>query len=80
MTRSDKTIEAFSGSIWEAELVKSLLENYEINSFLKHNVITSFALEPIQADNVKVMILEKDKNLAEEVVSDFYRNMTPNKE
>lgn len=80
MTIRDKTIEIFSGTIWEAELVKSLLENYEINSFLKHNVITSFALEPILSDNVKVMILEKDKNLAEKVVSDFYRNMNPNKE
>lgn len=78
MTNLDRTIEVFSGTAWEAELVKSLLTDHEIDSFLKHNVITSFALEPIQADNVKVMILEKDKPLAEKIVNDFYKNMSTN--
>jgi hypothetical protein len=61
--------------MWEAELVKSLLTDYEIDCFLKHNVITSYALEPIQADNVKVIVLEKNKQMAEQIVEEFYRNM-----
>ncbi len=28
-------VEVFSGTIWQAELVKSLLENAEIQTFLK---------------------------------------------
>lgn len=75
MSNTDRTIEIFSGTNWEAELVKTLLSDHEIDCFLKHNVITSYALEPLQAGNVKVMILENDKLLAEKVVSDFYENM-----
>ena len=74
MNTGDTTIEIFSGTIWEAELVKSLLSDFEISSFLKHNVITSYALEPIQSDNVKVMILEKDYQKAKKIVDDFYAN------
>ncbi|HBH48379.1 MAG TPA: hypothetical protein DDX98_07050 [Bacteroidales bacterium] len=75
MNNRDKTTEVFSGTMWEAELVKSLLTDYEIDCFLKHNVITSYALEPIQADNVKVIVLEKNKQMAEQIVEEFYRNM-----
>jgi hypothetical protein len=74
LKNKERTKEIFSGTIWEAELVKSLLSNYKIESFLKHNVITSYALEPIQADNVKVIILEKDVSVAKMVVEEFYKN------
>ena len=74
MNKVDRTVEIFSGTIWEAELVKSLLTDFEIASFIKHNLITSYALEPIQSENVKVMILEKDLPPAKKIVDDFYSN------
>ena len=74
MESGDNTVEIFSGTLWEAELVKSLLTDFEIDCFLKHNVITSYALEPIQAESVKMMILNKEKERAKAVVNDFYKN------
>ncbi len=74
MLNTDITHEIFSGTLWEAEVLKSLLNDYGITCLLKHNMLTSYALEPIQANNVKVMVLEKDQEKAKEVVNDFYNS------
>lgn len=53
----DKIIEVFSGTLWESEMVKSLLQDSEIESFLQNTNLNTYIYEPIQAAGVKVMIL-----------------------
>lgn len=36
-------VEIYSGNLWEAELLKSIFDDTGIPSFLKNNVLSSFA-------------------------------------
>jgi hypothetical protein len=74
----DIIIEIFSGTLWESEMVKSLLQNAEIESFLKNTNLNTYIYEPIQAAGVKVMILSSDYEKAKEIIDDYYRNMNSN--
>ena len=78
MENEDKIIEIFSGTIWESEMVKSLLQNAEIESFLKNTNLNTYIYEPIQASGAKVMILSGDYEKAKEVIDEYYRNMNSN--
>ena len=71
----DSIIEIFSGTPWESEMVKSLLQDSEIKSFLKNNTINSYAIEPTFPGGVKVMILNSDYERAKKIVDEYYRNM-----
>ncbi len=67
-------IEVFSGTLWEAEMVKSLLEDSEIKSFIKNSVLIDYAFDPIYASGVKVMILSSDEVRAKAIVDDFFNS------
>jgi hypothetical protein len=69
-----KIIELFTGTLWEAEIVKSLLQDAEIESFLKNTVFNSYAFEPIKAEGVKVMISDFDYEKAKIIIDGFYQN------
>lgn len=71
----DIIIEIFSGTLWESEMVKSLLKDAEIESFLKNTNLNTYIYEPIQASGVKVMILSSDYEKAKEIVDNYFRNM-----
>ena len=71
----DKIIEVFSGTLWESEMVKSLLQDAEIESFLQNTNLNTYIYEPIQASGVKVMILSSDYEKAREIVDNYFRNM-----
>ena len=71
----ESIIEVFSGSLWESEMVKSLLQNEEIESFLKNTVINSYIYDPIQYEGVKVMISSHDYEKAKIIVDNYYKNM-----
>jgi hypothetical protein len=71
----DPVIEVFSGTLWEAEMIRSLLENAEIASFLKNNVVSSYAFEPTPSGEVKVMISGSDLVRAKEIVDGYYANL-----
>ncbi len=73
MTQS-RIIEIYSGTLWEAEMVKSLLESAGINSFLKNSVLNSYALDPIKSEGVQVMIVESDLTSAVAIVEQFKQN------
>jgi len=68
-------IEVFSGTLWEAEMIKSLLQDEEILSFLKNAVLSSYAFEPIYTEGVKVMISESDFVRAKQIVDGYNKNM-----
>ena len=45
-----KLVEVFNGSLWEAELVKSLLENNGIESTLKDGMVVNIVLPETAVD------------------------------
>ena len=67
----------FAGQAWEASLLKSLLENAEIDAFLKDETLGTLApwyTSGGGAGAVKVMVAKKDLERALLVVEDFERN------
>ncbi len=69
-----KAIEIFAGPIMEAQLVKSLLENAEIETYLQNEYTGT--LVPWQASGggaspVKVIISSEDLEKAMEVMADY---------
>ena len=72
--KDDEIIEIYSGTLWESEMITSLLEDSEIRSFLKNNILESYVFEPIYATGVKVMILSSDFEKAKEVVDSYRLN------
>lgn len=74
---SDEVIELYSGNLWEAELLKSILEDQEIPCFLKNNVMSSYAYKPGFSQEIKVMILQSYEEKAKAILSDFLKNNAP---
>ncbi len=68
------TVEIFSGTLWEAEMIRSLLEAASISNFLKNSLLNVHMYEPIQAEGAKVIVLEKDEKEAREIVKDYIDN------
>ena len=71
-------VEVYSGTVWETDMIKSLLESAGIECFLKNNVLNSYALEPFAAGGVKVMILNSDYRAARDIVEDYLKKMQEN--
>ncbi|HJZ40951.1 MAG TPA: DUF2007-related protein [Bacteroidales bacterium] len=77
MTTSNDPVDVFAGTAWEAALVKSLLENAEIEVFLKDEIRGTMApwhISPGGTDPVKVVVSGADFEKAMEVVRDFENN------
>ena len=58
-----KLVEVFTGSPWEAELVKSLLGNSDIEAVTKDGMVVNVVL-PATAVDVSVLVNEKDYEAA----------------
>lgn len=72
-----KLIEVFKGSLWEAEMVKSLLDNAEIEAVLKDGMVVNVVL-PATAVEVKVLVNEANYETAMEVVREYENNQSRN--
>ena len=70
-----KLIEVFKGSLWEAEMVKSLLDNAEVEAVLKDGMVVNVVL-PATAVEVKVLVNEADYEAAMEVVREYENNQS----
>ena len=68
-----KLIEEFQGSLWEAQLVKSLLENNDIESTLKDGMVVNIVL-PETAVDIAVLVNEANYEAAMEVVREYEKN------
>jgi len=69
----------FAGSATEAAIVKSLLDNAEIQSFLKDEVfgtLEPWVVEPGGVGAVKVIVSSRDAEKAQLVVDDYEKNKT----
>ena len=67
----------FEGNDWQASMVKSLLENTEIEVFLKDErmgVIAPWNVAGGGAGSVKVIVSNVDLEKATEVVNDFLKS------
>lgn len=67
--------EIFSGTLWEAEMVTSLLTNSGIQSFIRNGVLQVYAFNPSRSGEVKVMIAESDTERAAVIVENYCRNL-----
>jgi hypothetical protein len=67
--------EVFDGTAWEAGLLKSILEDNEIETILKDASFAPWNLYPVRSGTVKVFVALKDFEKAKIVVEEFMRNM-----
>lgn len=67
-------IEIFSGTMWEAEMIKTLFEAAEITCFLKNTTLNSYAFEPIHSEGVQLMILDSDTREAQKIIDRYLAN------
>ncbi|MFA6403768.1 MAG: DUF2007-related protein [Salinivirgaceae bacterium] len=72
-------VEVFAGTIMQAEMVKSLLENAEIEAFLKDEIngtLAPWVISPGGVNPVKVIISNKDYDKAKSVVDEYEENLS----
>jgi hypothetical protein len=65
-----KLIEIYDGNLFQAQMVKNLLENEGIESFLKDEIISRSPIYKSGA-GVRVMISESDYDRARVVVDEY---------
>jgi len=71
-------VEIFSGTIWETEMLKSLLEDAEIEVFLKDEITGTLApwyTASGGAGSVKVIVSSLDYDKAKIIVDEFNKNL-----
>jgi len=67
--------EVFEGTAWEAGLLRSILEDNEIETILRNASFAPWNLFPVRAGSVKVFVASKDFERARLLVDEFYKNM-----
>lgn len=68
-----KLIEVYTGSLWEAELVKTMLGDNGVEAALKDALLPNLTVSAIAID-VAVLVNEKDYESAMEVVRAYEKN------
>jgi hypothetical protein len=71
----DDSIEIFSGSLWEVEMLRTLLNDAQVSNFVLNSTLKDFMYHPIKAEGVKIMVLERDLEEARQIVSDYLHNL-----
>ena len=74
---SNERVEIFSGTFWEADIVKSLLENADITAFIKDGIMGTlypWYTAPGGAGAVGVTINSDDYEKAKAIVEDYLLN------
>jgi hypothetical protein len=78
MTKEDKDLapwEVFDGSAWEAGLLKSILEDNDIEALIEQNMALPWNIVPTTGASAKVFVAFKDLEQAKAIVDEFYTNM-----
>jgi len=71
-------VEVFAGSIAQVGLVKSLLENAEIEAFLKDEILGTLNpwwTSPGGAGPIRIMVAFKDFEKAKSIIDDYEKNI-----
>jgi hypothetical protein len=72
-----RSLQVFAGNATEAAIVKSLLENAEIQAFLKdeiYGVLEPYVVAPGGIGAVKVIVSSIDAEKAKQVVDEYEKN------
>ncbi|MGQ1909396.1 putative signal transducing protein [Marinifilum sp. RC60d5] len=71
-----KPVEIYAGSSWEVEMLKTILEDYNIKSFVKDEFIGSIAphYSAGGVGAVKLLIADADLEKATPIVKEFEQN------
>jgi hypothetical protein len=78
MTKEDKSLSpyvVFEGTAWEAGLLKSILEDNEIETSMQAAYSLPWNLLPVKGAAAKVFVAFKDLEQAKAIVEEFYTNM-----
>jgi len=78
MIKEDKSLtpyEVFEGSVWEAGLLKSILEDNEIETIMQQSSALPVNIWPTEAATMRVFVALKDYEQAKAIVDEFYTNM-----
>ena len=78
MTNEDKSLapyEVFDGTAWEAGLLKSILEDNDIETILEELTSLPWNILPTTGSSAKVFVALKDLDQARAIVDEFYTNM-----
>jgi len=74
----NKIIEIFSGTLWEAGMIQSLLRNADIESFTRNETGTAYGFNPTYSEDVKVMISDSDLTDATNIINEYRNNQKLN--
>jgi len=72
-----EAVEIFTGIIWQAEMVKNLLENADIKAYLTDEIIGTLELPwsaPAGIGSVKVLVSNFDYDKAKLIVEEYKKN------
>jgi hypothetical protein len=78
MTKEDKNLaphEVFEGSAWEAGLLKSILEDNDIEAIIQQSSSLPWNIMPTKAADMKVYVALENLEQAKDIVTEFYTNM-----
>ena len=67
--------EVFEGSQWEAGLLKSILEDNDIETYITEAFALPWNNIPVKGAAAKVFVALKDLEQAKAIVEEFYSNM-----
>lgn len=73
-----EAMEVFAGTTWQAEMVKSLLENAEIEAYMKDEIVGTLSpwwTAPGGAGSVKVVVSSLDYETAKAIVDEYEDNV-----
>ncbi len=70
----DTIVELYSGDLWECELIKTLLDDREIDSFLRNDIRAAYGPLGSLSQSVRIMVRDSDLASGMEVVSEFLEN------
>lgn len=76
--REIEAIEVFAGTTWQAEMVKSLLENAEIEAYVLDEIIGTLNpwwTAPGAAGSVRVVVSSLDVAKAKQIVDEYEKNL-----
>ena len=69
------TFEVYDGTAWEVALLRSILDDNEIESIEREASFAPWNLTPERAGTVKVFVAHKDLDRAKAIVDEFVANM-----
>lgn len=70
-----ETFEIYEGTAWEVALLKSILDDNEIESIMREASFAPWNLFPVRAGTVKLFVAHKDLEHAKKIAGEFQANM-----